>query len=1285
MSQSPAPASEIRRPYPGLRPFSRDEADRFFGREDQIDQMLDRLAETRFLAVLGTSGSGKSSLVRAGLLPTLSYVGISESSAADAVPYWSIAELRPGDRPFSRLAATLIRDTGIGHDGSTDKRTEEDIEKDSAALEQDLRRGRLALKNRLYRQPLPPGERLLILVDQFEELFRFQRDDARDATAFVALLLAATSHEDCYVVITMRSEFLGDCSRYPDLPEAINTGLFLTPRLSPEQLADAIQLPARLPEFGGDVDSNLVRRLLVEAAGEQDQLPLLQHLLMRLWDGAVAAGPPGEEVNPVLDETDLADLGGLTAALDRHADEAFAELDPDQQATAEVLFRSLTERAEGERDTRRPVKISEVAGIAGIPPKQVKQVIDCTEPFRRADRNFLVPPADQPLGADDTIDITHEALIRQWRRLQDWTADEAEQADLYQRLAADAERYQKGQVALWIDPNLQIALDWRQKHQPSAAWAARYGRDFALAMKFLDASRDEREKERAAAQTLQHQKLRRAWITAGISVLALVVALALATWAWTERQRAVEEETKALAAERQRTEQLFESGLTHAALLAQGEDYAAAWRVLGDTVALDDAISAGRRHARNLLAGFVDLRRGEADRIYRGADAMLIDLALSPDGRWLIAGGERGKLVVFDAHNGELIQRLEGHDPEASQSGAVNAVRFTADGGTLISAGDDRRIIHWSVPDWQIEHQWQAPAEVWSLALNPDNKLLASAGQGNGITLWSMATGEQIRVLSGESSLVANGTSLAWLPDGRLVSGGFKGQVGIWDPEIGKEQLLSRIHTDQVPTVAVSPDGKRIATGSGDKTIILWDATGRPLRHLRGHRNLVQGLTFDPSGQRLLSVSDDNALRLWDVASGTTLKVFQGHVAGLWSVIVHNNRAYTAANDGTLRRWPLEQSGQWIWDLEGQEPASARLLPDPVGNAAGDLLISFADGTIRGYGLPLETSGHSAIARLDPESAAMTDSGNVPVESSPNAPGDLRLDLPEAHSNQVLRFAVAPDGQTFATAGMEGTARSWRIQRDRDGLSLEPLRQFDQHSAAVHAVDFSPDGRLLATAGYDGQVGLFDLETGAGKLSRVDKIESVVAVEFTPDGNALVTANDGECRIAIWQRDELQLTNGRTLAELSDKPLWASLSPDGRRVAVVGRQTIVTLHDLDPPVGDADTPAEPRQLVGHEQAVLRAIFTPDGRQLTTVGGDMTVRVWDPGPDDASATAPGQALFTLRLPDLPQSPGPWDFDFRCTRDQATCWMAVPLTMGRIALYRLPYANPPADLRSPRRMR
>lgn len=500
-------------PYPGLRPFTRDEAALFFGREEQVDQLLDRLGETRFLAVLGLSGSGKSSLVRAGLLPAL------ESGAlAGTGPCWQVAELRPGEQPIRRLALALREQIAWGRADA----------EDADALEERLRRGPQAMGWLLGVRPLDEGQRLLLLVDQFEELFRYR--DALEAAAFVALLLGAATHPDCYVVITLRSEFLGECGAYPGLAEAINAGLFLTPALGPEQMADAIQLPVRLPAFKGEVAPELVRRLLEEVRTVSDPLPLLQHALMRLW----AQRGEGRRLDLVGFEA----LGGLSEALNRHLEEAFAELDAGQQRVAEVLFRCLVEPGDGERDTRRPTPVAEVAAVAGV---GVAAVAAAAAPFRRAGRNFLLPPDGAALAAGSVLDLTHEALIRQWQRLRDWSADEAGQAALYRRLEEAARRHGRGEEAPWIDPQLQIALDWRAQRAPTAAWARRYGGDFAAAMAFLDQGLAAREAAQAA-----------------------------------ERER--QEELRRLT--RQRTEELFDSALTHAALLARVDDPAAARAVL---------------------------------------------------------------------------------------------------------------------------------------------------------------------------------------------------------------------------------------------------------------------------------------------------------------------------------------------------------------------------------------------------------------------------------------------------------------------------------------------------------------------------------------------------------------------------------------------------------------------------------------------------------------------------------------------------------------------------------
>ncbi len=546
----------FRSPYPGLRPFERHEDALFFGRDEQVDQLLDKLSATHFLAVLGTSGSGKSSLVRAGLLPAL-----DSGYMAGAGARWDVAELRPGDHPFRRLATSLIKDTDWGRTYATSVPVGRAI----LNLEKDLLSGSMALNWRLGVQPLAEGTRLLILVDQFEELFRYQRSNQREAADFVALLLAAASSPKTYVVITLRSEYLKDCSVYPDLPEAINQGLFLTPSLTPEQMADAIQLPAELPHFGGTVEPELVLRLLEEARGQLDQLPLLQHTLMRLWDL--------DDGDKRLTLAELEALGGLRRALDDHVEETFSELDAEQQRIAEVLFRSLTERGSAERDTRRSARLGAIADLAEV---DWTRVADVVEFFRKPGRSFLFPWAGTPLTRESRLDISHEALIRQWGRLRDWTANEAEQAELYQRLQAAALRHKAGKEALWIDPGLEIALQWRDKHNPKPHWAERYGGDFQVAMDFLDQSRNARDLKRRAdeqrlAEELQQKReldltkesaekerrlraketrLRRRWQrTFAVAIVFLLMAIAGGWWAWSERTEKVAEAENARKAE----------------------------------------------------------------------------------------------------------------------------------------------------------------------------------------------------------------------------------------------------------------------------------------------------------------------------------------------------------------------------------------------------------------------------------------------------------------------------------------------------------------------------------------------------------------------------------------------------------------------------------------------------------------------------------------------------------------------------------------------------------------
>ena len=483
-------------PYPGLRPFQQDEAHLFFGRDQQVADLLRRLGNSRFVAILGPSGCGKSSLVRAGLLPTLEGGFMIQAGAE-----WRIAVMRPGSRPIHRLAAALI---------AADEPAARDADAATAAgfLGATLRRGPLGLIEALTESPLPADTNLLVLVDQFEEIFRFRREGGgREADAFVALLLASVEQRDIpiYVVITMRSDFIGDCALFTGLPELLNQSQYLTPRLGRDERREAIVGPARV--YGGDVEPALANHLLNEIGTDPDQLPVLQHLLMRMWTRRVGEAQNTSPTAPVLTLADYEAAGGFRAALSNDADEAFEALDARHREIAEALFRRLSERGNDQREIRRPTPAGEIAALAEASLDEVVVVVDA---FRTGGRTFLVPPAPEPISERTVLDISHESLIRQWQRLRDWAAEEEKSAELYWRLEDTARRWQNKQAELLRGAELELALDWRDRERPTAAWAKRYGDEFDLAMRLLDASRERRDKRRREDEARAQQELEQA-------------------------------------------------------------------------------------------------------------------------------------------------------------------------------------------------------------------------------------------------------------------------------------------------------------------------------------------------------------------------------------------------------------------------------------------------------------------------------------------------------------------------------------------------------------------------------------------------------------------------------------------------------------------------------------------------------------------------------------------------------------------------------------------------------
>ncbi len=520
-------------PFVGLRAFEEREDYLFFGRNKEIDDLIRKFSGNRFLAVIGSSGSGKSSLVKSGMLPQI-YGGFMKAGGN-----WRVALMQPGENPIGYLARQLAQEGVLYYDIRDSELPYELI------IESRLRRSENGLQLAYSDAHLPERENLLIVVDQFEELFRFSKYEKEnhlgqsDAIHFIQVLLSATAQTQypIYVLLTMRSDFLGDCSEFRGLPEAINKGQYLVPRMTRDEIREAITGPVAVS--GASISPRLVTRLLNDINNDPDQLPILQHAMMRTWNAWYERAKPESPI----DFEDYDQIGTMASALSQHADEAYAELSTaNEQKACELMFKALTDTSADTRGIRRPKSLTDLCILTGSSQAEIKKLI---EVFRKPGRTFLMPPSGILLRDDTIIDISHESLMRVWKRLVTWTEEEARSGDQYLRLANSAQLHDKGQRGYLKDPELGIALKWKELNHPTAKWAESFKADFEKTMAYLDESqvKDLEEKQLIARKEAVRKRQRKA-IYALLGALVIVGAV-VSLYMTNAKARAVEMQKRA--------------------------------------------------------------------------------------------------------------------------------------------------------------------------------------------------------------------------------------------------------------------------------------------------------------------------------------------------------------------------------------------------------------------------------------------------------------------------------------------------------------------------------------------------------------------------------------------------------------------------------------------------------------------------------------------------------------------------------------------------------------------